>query len=47
LDSDIAAATADGGDLMRDHIESEDIVTALIRFVNGALGVIGDSWCSL
>ncbi len=47
LDSDIAAATTDGGDLVRDHIESEDIMTALIRFVNGALGVIGDSWCCL
>ncbi len=47
MGSDIAEATADGGDLMRDHIESEDIMTALIRFVNGALGVIGDSWCCL
>ena len=36
-------AAADGGNLMCDHIEGEDLMTALVRFANGARGVIGAS----
>jgi UDP-N-acetyl-2-amino-2-deoxyglucuronate dehydrogenase len=45
LDSDIVEAAADGGNLMCGHIEGEDLMTALVRFANGARGVIGASWC--
>jgi UDP-N-acetyl-2-amino-2-deoxyglucuronate dehydrogenase len=45
LGSDIIEAAADGGNLMCGHIEGEDIMTALVRFANGARGVIGASWC--
>jgi len=45
LGSDIVEAAADGGNLMCDHIEGEDLMTALVRFANGARGVIGASWC--
>ncbi len=45
LSSEIVEAAADGGNLMCDHIEGEDLMTALVRFANGARGVIGASWC--
>lgn len=45
LGSEIVEAAADGGNLMCSHIEGEDLMTALVRFANGARGVIGASWC--
>jgi len=45
LDAPIRRVSAVGANLMCDHIEGDDIMSAIVEFEGGPLGVIESSWC--
>jgi UDP-N-acetyl-2-amino-2-deoxyglucuronate dehydrogenase len=45
LESRIVRVSAVGANLMCDHIEGDDIMSAIVEFDSGPLGVVESSWC--
>ncbi|CAH1687532.1 Putative dehydrogenase [Hyphomicrobiales bacterium] len=45
LGQQIVRTAAVGKNLMCDHIEGDDIMSAIVEFADGAMGVIESAWC--